>query len=240
MTDDHSTTEPSTVSIDQNKSPSLPERKVCYALKVEKRLLERKGNDSLADSGANVNIVNNNVSVVDRTDRYVDVSGIQNHTVNELNIIHAAFVAESQHGPTICHQPESVHMPEGKIILSVPQMEAFGTKVVTKSAKIEKDVHPHIMTPDGYVFPLKVREGLAYMETRPVLESEWDTLPHTYMCSESPWTPTNHDHPIHPEWVKMVPIPKDKFVELPYDRDGILDAEKEDYPIKKKEEDACH
>jgi hypothetical protein len=46
------------------------------------------------------------------------MTGIQNHTVSNLNIVHAAFVATSNQGPVICHLPESASMPCGKTILS--------------------------------------------------------------------------------------------------------------------------
>jgi hypothetical protein len=111
------------------------------------------------------------------------MTGIRNHTVSNLNIVHAVFVATSDQGPVIiCHLPESASMPGGKTILSTLQLEANGCTVVTKSASLNNGQQPYIRSPDGYYFPMSMSEGLAYLDIPPVLDDkEWDNLPHSHL-----------------------------------------------------------
>jgi hypothetical protein len=51
----------------------------------------------LSDTGANGCAVGDNVSKPWKTDRFIDMMGIKNHTVSNLNIVHAAFVATAVH-----------------------------------------------------------------------------------------------------------------------------------------------
>ena len=54
-------------------------------------------------------------------------------------------------------------MPDGKTILAPLQMEANGCIVNEKAMKITGE-QPYIQSPDGYRFPLYVKEGLSYMK----------------------------------------------------------------------------
>ena len=186
----------------------------------------------MPDSGANANVISKNFSVPWDTGRTVDMVGINNHTVNHIPIVHGAAVAMSDVGNTIVHAPESAYLPDGKSILSTVQMESLGCKVVTLPADLNNGIPPHIETPDGYRFPLKIVEGLAYLEVRPVLDDEWDTLPHTYLTADEPWDPRKHDHGVDPNWNDKLSKPKPKVdPEHPYDEHGRfkgIDAEVED------------
>ena len=103
----------------------------------------------MADTGANGTVLGDNVSKPWKTDRSIDMSGIDNHTVNDIPIVHGACVCESDVGNTIAHIPEGADMrgPTAKTILSVTQMEEFGCEVVTTLAEYNHGIHPHIKTP---------------------------------------------------------------------------------------------
>ena len=128
-------------------------------------------------------------------------------------------------------------MGTGKTIFSVPQMEAGGCKVVTTSARLNRGRQPYIHTQDGYVFPLSHKEGLAYLDIRPVLDHEWDTLPHTYLTKDVPWDPTKHDHDVPSDWIKSLPAIPDPCLELPHDSDGNVKAAEESTPTLYEDED---
>ena len=193
-----------------------------------RHLTDKTAKGALVDSGANGNVVGDDVSIPWLTDRYIDMSGIQDHTVNDLRVVHAAAVAKSDVGDTIVHMPESAHLPGGKTILSGTQMEAQGTTFVTTSQVLNNGLPPYVRSTDGYIFPLRVKDGLAYMDIRPVLDSEWDTLPHTYLTKDEPWNPKKYDHDVDPDWLSKMPANEDPLAELPFDREGRIKVADED------------
>ena len=178
----------------------------------------------MADTGANGTVLGDNVSKPWKTDRSIDMSGIDNHTVNDIPIVHGACVCESDVGNTIIHIPEGADMrgPTAKTILSVTQMEEFGCEVVTTLAEYNHGIHPHIRTPDGYVFPLKYKDGLPYLDIRPVLDGEWEELPHTYLTRDAPWDPGRVNRKIDPNWKSTIPSIKKEKVhpDQAYDEHG--------------------
>ena len=125
----------------------------------------------MLDSGANgCSVDPNTMSWTEISDRTIDMTGIDNHTVNALSIVHGATVVESDKGPCIQHYPESAGMKDGKTILSLLQLQDAGCKIKWEPKELSKGEHPHVISPDGYRFPLYIEDGLAYMKMRPV----WD------------------------------------------------------------------
>ena len=51
-----------------------------------------------------------------------------------------------------------------------------------------------MQTNDGYVHPIDIKNGLAYVQMRPYTQEEWDTLPHVVWTSDNEWNPTIFDH----------------------------------------------
>ena len=88
-------------------------------------------------------------------------------------------------------------MPDCKSVLSTVQMMANGC-VVHDKPKAVTGHQPHAQSPDGHRFPLKFRKGLAYIDIRPVQESEWGNLPETWMLSQNQWIPTLSDEEVDP------------------------------------------
>ena len=87
----------------------------------------------LVDRGANRCIIGSDMSIVSRTNKYIDLTSIEDHTVRELNIVHAACVAKTHLGVAILHVCQGAHMPDGKSILSPLQLESNGCTVVDKA-----------------------------------------------------------------------------------------------------------
>ena len=156
----------------------------------------------LVDRGANGCIAGRDASLVERTDRFIDLTGVDNHTVRQLNIVHAAYVIDSQLGPVIVHVPQAAFMPDAKSILSPLQLEAFGCTINDKASEHNHGEHPCVTSPDGYKFPCSIRHGLPYLDARPVRANEWNKYPSTYLTSDTHWDPKVHDRPIDPNFYR--------------------------------------
>ena len=180
---------------------------------------------ALADRGANGGIVGRDMTIISVSDVRIDLSGLDEHTVRELSIVHAACVIESQNGPVITHWPQQASMPDSKSVLSTVQMEAHGCIVNDKPMKVTGE-QPFIQSPDGYKFPLKTRQGLMYLDCRPVRDDEWEKMPHTYMCSDTPWDPRVYDGEVDKSWFGKQEETVDKKLEdMPYNKYGVMDSE---------------
>ena len=77
---------------------------------------------------------------------------------------------------------------KGKTIHSSGQIEWFKNDVNDKSIKVGGQ--QRILTNDGYVIPINIRNGLPYMLLRPYTNKEWDDLPHIILTSDVEWDPT--------------------------------------------------
>ena len=53
-----------------------------------------------------------------------------------------------------------------------------------------------IQTVDGFEFPLRIHNGLPYMDLRPFTNKEWDSLTHVILTSDATWNPSvlDSDH----------------------------------------------
>ena len=49
-------------------------------------------------------------------------------------------------------------------------------------------------TPDGYVHPIRIKDGLPYVSLCPYTDMEWETLPHVIWTRDSDWDPAIFDH----------------------------------------------
>ena len=72
----------------------------------------------LVDRGANGCIIGSDMTVLDRTDDFIDLTGIEDHTARELNLVHAAFVAKTHLREVIVHVYQGAYMPDGKSMLA--------------------------------------------------------------------------------------------------------------------------
>ena len=148
--------------------------------------------NSLVDRGANGGLAGSNMRVITKTDRMVDVTGIDDHELTGLPIVTAGCVAKSQRGDVIliCHQ--YAYLPHGKTIHSSLQIEAFGNLVDDKSMKLKRGKQC-IITLEGHQFPLDMIRGLPYLSIRPFTDREWNDLPHVVLTSDVEWDPTVYD-----------------------------------------------
>ena len=86
-------------------------------------------NGSLVDRGANGGIAGDDVRIIDRTHRSVDVRGIDNHQLTNIPIVTAGGVATSQHGDVIVILNQYAYTGKGRTIHSCAQMEWYKSDV---------------------------------------------------------------------------------------------------------------
>ena len=70
----------------------------------------------MVDRGANGGLAGDDVKVLHKTGRRVNVSGIDNHQVNDLDIVTAAGVVSSKSGPRLVIMNQYAYLGKGKSI----------------------------------------------------------------------------------------------------------------------------
>ena len=142
---------------------------------------------ALIDRGANGGIASGNLRVITRTDRAVDINGIDNHQVRDLNIVTTGGVVTTQCGLTIAIFHQMAHSPLGRTIVSSLQLEHFKNKVDDRSIHVQGEQSIR------NIMPLSFHQGLPYLEIRPFSDVEYQNLPHVIMTSDAVWDPSIMD-----------------------------------------------
>ena len=130
--------------------------------------------------------------IIAKTGRQVDIQGIDNHCINDIPIVTAGGVINTQKGEVIAIMHQYAYVGKGKTIHSSGQLEAHKQGVHDKSIKVGGK--QRIETLDGYIIPLNIRQGLPYMSIRPYTDAEWDNLPHVILTADIDWNPSILDH----------------------------------------------
>jgi len=71
-----------------------------------------------------------------------------------------------------------------------------------------------ILTNDGYVIPISIRDGLLYIALHQFTDKEWDSLPHVILTSDADWDPSVLDLDLdeHEAWFDAITdLPPDKL-----------------------------
>ena len=150
-------------------------------------------NNQLVDCGANGGLAGSDMRVIYKTHRKINISGIDNHEVNGLDVVTAATLLNTSLGKVIGIFNEYAHLGKGSSIHSSGQLEWFKTHVDEKSIKVGGT--QLITTLDGYSVPLLIKDGLAYATSlgRPT-DQDMDTYPHVFFTSPDEWDPSVLDH----------------------------------------------
>jgi Reverse transcriptase (RNA-dependent DNA polymerase) len=155
---------------------------------------------ALIDRGANGCIAGKEMRLIASTTRTIDLSGIDDHTVRNLNLVTAGGVVRTPLGEIIAiiHQAADM-IRESKTILSAGQLESFGCNINEKSPHITKRT-PSIVTIEGYEIPIIIKKGLPYIRMRPFTDDDWNTLPHIILTSPKEWDPSVIDSSVTEQW----------------------------------------
>ena len=150
-------------------------------------------NNQLVDRGANGGLAGSDMRVIYKTHRKINISGIDNHEVNGLDVVTAATLLNTSLGKVIGIFIEYAHLGKGSSIHSSGQLEWFKTHVDEKSIKVGGT--QLITTLEGYSVPLLIKDGLAYATSlgRPT-DQDMDTYPHVFFTSPDEWDPSVLDH----------------------------------------------
>ena len=54
----------------------------------------------------------------------------------------------------------------------------------------------HMVTPDQWIIPFNIINGLPRMPMQPPMDDDLDNLPHVIVTSDDIWDPSVHDHTI--------------------------------------------
>jgi hypothetical protein len=147
---------------------------------------------SLVDRGANGGVAGADVRVIFRTQRTVDIRGIDNHQVTNIDIGTVGGVITTQKGSVIAIFQQYALLGKGHSIHSPCQLEWYKNDVNDKSILVGG--LQRIKTLDGYVIPLAIKDGLPRLDIRPYTDKEWDVLPHVFLTAENEWDPSVMDH----------------------------------------------
>ena len=163
--------------------------RIIYSASASK--VTSKDNMSLIDRGANGGIAGNDVRVLFKTNRTVDIRGIDNHQLTDIGIGTVGGVVDTHKGPVIAIMHQYALIGKGHSIHAPCQIEHFKNLVDDKSKLVSGK--QCIKTLDGYALPLVIKEGLARLKIRPYTDEEFDTLPHVFLTGESHWDPSVMD-----------------------------------------------
>eukprot|EP00977_Amphora_coffeiformis_P024461 scaffold15918_cov194-Amphora_coffeaeformis.AAC.1 len=182
-----------------------------YRLAVTYRISQADQRDtrgSLVDGGANGGMFGDDVRVLEFVEHAtVDITGINNAEVNGLRIAQGAAVVETiNDGPIIVIMLQYANLGHGKTIHSKGQMENFGIVVDDRARSAGRT--QCVITTEGYVIPLHIRDGLPRFDMHPPTDEEMEKFPHVFLTSDANWDPRILDEEFGEEF-------HDSVMELP-------------------------
>ena len=146
---------------------------------------------SLIDGGANGGLIGSDALILeeDLLNR-ADVVGVTDHVLPSLPIVQAAAKLDTtDQGPIIgVFSSYAKRNDGGPTVHSKGQMEAFGLIIDDKSSQVGGN--QCIITTEGYVVPLHIRQGLPYLPMAVPSQEELESLPHVFFTADSLWDPS--------------------------------------------------
>ncbi len=182
--------------------------------------VKRSQRGSLMDRGANGGILGSDARVTFTHQRFVDVTGIDNHELNALKLVDASAIVDSQHGPVIVILRQYAYHGRDRTIHSCGQIEFEKNRVHDRSMKVGGFQHIHTM--EGYIIPLDVINGLVYMRMSPNTDKEFAELPHVVLTPGNEWDPRVLDHILtdKEDWYDTLQKYETGFLQSPFDVRG--------------------
>ena len=119
---------------------------------------QRASRGSLVDRGANGGILGNDVRITQQHPRTVDVTGIDNHQLQNLKLCDAVGKTMSQKGPVIVVLRNYAYYGMHRSLHSSGQIEYFKNQVDDRSYVVGGN--QCIRTNDGHVLPLDITNDI--------------------------------------------------------------------------------
>jgi hypothetical protein len=147
---------------------------------------------SLVDRGANGGVGGDDVCVIKKSSKSVNIRGVDDHQVNDVMLGTVGCVVETNKGPIIAIFHQYALLGKGPTVHSSAQLEYY------KNSVNDRSVHvgglQQVQTVHGYVIPLNIQDGLPRLMLRKYEPHEYLALPHVTMTSETSWDPSVLDH----------------------------------------------
>ena len=172
------------------------------------------------DRGANGGILGNDAKVIGTYEWKVDVTGIDNHEINDLKMVDAAAVVKTQKGMVVAIFKQYAYHGLNRTIHSSGQIEHFKNKVHDRSITVGG--RQCIVTLEGYVIPIDIINGLPYIKMTPPTDEQMETLPHVILTSGAKWDPRVLDHLLtdKEQWYNEIRSESDDVPPGPFDERG--------------------
>ena len=185
---------------------------------------------ALVDRGANGGVAGNDVRIINKSLRTVDINGIDDHEVLNIPIGTVGGVSITNHGPVIVIMNQYAISGKGSTIHSSGQLENYKIHVDDKSMKVGGQ--QVIRTPEGYMFPIDIVNGLPYVPMRKFTDDEYHDLPHVIWTSDDTWNPTVLDYKIShkPNWSNHMANSTEYTDQSPFDVNGYYKHIEKKYP----------
>jgi hypothetical protein len=183
--------------------------------------INQSNKGALIDRGANGGIAGSDVRIISKSDRAVNITGIDDHEMKNIPIGTVGAVVKSQRGEVIAIMHQYAIVGCGKSIHSSVQLEDYKNDVNDRSMKIKGGLQC-IMTLDGYLHPINIVDGLPYTPMRPYTDDEWKKLPHVVWTSDVNWDPSVVDNYISDDnkWFRSLPKDEGKYLDDPFNMVG--------------------
>jgi hypothetical protein len=152
---------------------------------------------SLVDGGANGGVAGDDVVVLNTTGRFYDVTGVTEDSMTDLPIGQVASKIRTSDGFIIGVFSQYAVLGRGKTVHSCGQLHHFGIKVDDVSRATGGT--QRVTTPDGYIIPLHVRDGLCYMDMEKPHDDDLTRFPYVFFTADMEWDPTVLDNDFSPD-----------------------------------------
>ena len=161
---------------------------------------QRSTRGALVDRGANGGLLGSDAIVFLEHNRRVDVTGIDNHEINELKVVSASAKIQTHLGPAIAILHQYAYVGTGRTIHSSAQLEHYKNMCYERSRRAGG--RQCIITNDGFVIPIDIKQGLPYIQMSTHTKQEFKELPHVVFTAPTPWDPRDMDYSISnkPDW----------------------------------------
>ena len=160
----------------------------------------------LIDGGSNSGLAGTNMRLLEQLDKKVNVIGASDSVENGMQNLpvgtYAATITSSSGVRCVGVFPKMIGYGKGKSILSKSQCEAFGFDVYDKVRR--RGGGQKIVSPDGYVFKMRYKDALMWLDIEYTTDEELETLPRVYFGSDM-WDPDEeNDGPDDEVWYDAV------------------------------------
>ena len=143
------------------------------------------------------------MKVIAKSDRTVDIQGIDNHQMTNVHIGTVAGLVNTNKGPVILIMHQYALVGRGHSIHSPSHWKWYKHQVCDKSVKVGGK--QRIKTVDGYLIPLCIHNGLPHLSMRPPTDKEFNSLSHVVMTEDSDWDPSVLDFSFEENDQQLIP-----------------------------------